>query len=176
MVVDDELAFGVCLAVNVAHAVAVVAHIVITEKRRDVAHEGAFVLYGNVVADKRIECVDGTEGVGGIMLVEIFRLKMPSVRMPVSTGIVHHHAGVVGLYLLRGERDVEPARKQELRLCGEVDAVGPEVFLIGEARTIEESSLEDDGETGVKSIAEGSTYVAYVPTCLAMKERLAKYC
>ena len=75
--------------------------------------------------------MDGTEGVGGIMLVEILRLKMPSMGMPVSTGVVHHHAGVVGLYLLRGERDVESARKQELRLGGEIDAVGPEVFLMG---------------------------------------------
>ena len=95
-------------------AVAVVAHVVVAHKRSDVLHESLLHLY--VVAHERVERMHSLERVVGIVLVEILRLYVPSVLMPVGASVVHHHVGVVGLYLLRAQREVESVRHEQLCL------------------------------------------------------------
>ena len=67
VVVHCQFAHLVCLAVEIAFAVAVVAHIVVAQERCNIADES--VASRNIVAHERVEGMDGTEGIVGIMLI-----------------------------------------------------------------------------------------------------------
>ena len=106
--------------------------------------------------------MDGTEGIVGIMFIEILSLNVPAFGMPVGTGVVHIHSHIVGLYLLSAQREVEAMREKELCLGGVVHALGPIVFLVCQSGTIEESSLQHYRYADIEGIAHGATYVTHV--------------
>ena len=125
---DFHCSAFVLLAVKIAYSVAVVVHEVVADEWRHLREE--FIAQRNVVV---YECIDGVYGVESsvvVVLVEVFQLHMPVVRMVVGACIVHHHRDIVGLYLLGAQSKVESMWKKDLRLCGLVDVIGPEIFLV----------------------------------------------
>ena len=86
-----------------------VAHIVVAQQWGDIANES--LARRDVVADERVEGMNSLEGIVSVVLVQIFSLYVPTLGVPISTGIVHHHIDVVGLYLLCAQRQIESARQ-----------------------------------------------------------------
>ena len=114
------------------------------------------------------------ERIVGVVLVEILRLYVPSVLMPVGASVVHHHVGVVGLYLLRAQREVESVRHEQLRLSREVHVLCPEVLLVGQSRPVEESGFEHDREAHIERVSQRRTHIAHVAHLLGYERAVGE--
>ena len=140
VVVDNERAFCRLLSIEIARAVAVVRHVVVTNERGHKLKSLAACSY--VTTDEGVEGMNIMEGIVRIMLIQILALDMPTLRVPVGSSVIHHHTRVVGANFLHAEREVKAAGEEQLSLGREIDALGPIVFLSGQSATVEQSRFQ----------------------------------
>ena len=94
-----------------------VSHEVISHERRDFLYEIALAGNGNVVVHEAVERMNSLESVVVVVFIQILSLNVPSVLLPVGTGIVHHYSVSVRTDLLRAECQIETLWEEHLRLC-----------------------------------------------------------
>ena len=99
---------------------------------------------------------------------------MPALAVIIGSGIIHIYAYVVRFNLLCRQCYVEPSGYEKLCFGRVVDVVGPEVFLVGETRTVEDAGSDVDGYAGMKAIGHLGTHVAHVAHLLGYERAIGK--
>ena len=93
--------------------------------------------------------------------------------MEGNAAIVHGDGNIRRLDFLRAQHHVH-VREEELQLSRIVHALGPVVLLVGQARAIEYTSVQDDREPHVPSVAHLGTHVAHVAHLLGYERAVGE--
>ena len=145
----------------IASAIAVVAHEIVASQWGNLLHQRLLRHDRDVVAYEAIEGVDIVEGILGVMLVEVLSLGDETTTMEGQACVIHRDRDIGWLDLLRAQHEVD-VREEKLRLGGIVDALGPVVLLVGQARAIEDTGVHHDREANVPGIAHLGTHVTHI--------------
>ena len=96
------------------------------------------------------------------MFIQVFRFYHPSSGLVSNAAVVHVDRNVFRSDFLCAQRDGKAFGQLPLCLGGIVDIVGPEIFLVGQARTVEHSRLQGEGQRTSYLVAQRGSHVAHV--------------
>ena len=113
------------------------------------------------------------EGVLAVMLVKILCLSNETALVEGDTAIIHRYRDIRWLNLLGTQHQIH-IRKEELSLGRIVNALGPEILLVGQARTVEDTGIHNDRETYIPGVSYFSTHIAHVTHLLGDERTVGK--
>ena len=166
---------GIKLSIRTAisSTIAVVAHEIISCQRRNLPDDALLIDDRNVIADEAIESMHIVESILAVMLVKILSLSNETALVEGDTTIIHRYRNIRWLDFLCTQYQVH-IREEELCLGRIVNALGPVILLVGQARTVEDTGIHHDRETNIPGISYFCTHVANVTHLLGDERTVGK--
>ena len=162
-----------CIRTTISGTITVVAHEIISCQRRNLSDDALGINHRNIIAYETIESMHIVEGILAVMLVKILSLCNETALVEGDTAIIHRYRNIRWLDLLGTQHQVH-IRKEELSLGRIVDALGPVILLVGQARTVEDTGIHHDRETYIPGVSDFSTHVAHVAHLLGDERTVGK--
>ena len=163
--------FGIRTAIS--GTITVVAHEIISCQWRNLPDDALGISHRNVIAYETIKRMHIVEGILAVMLVKILSLSNETALVEGDTTIIHRYRDIRWFDLLGTQHQVH-IRKEELSLGRIVDALGPVILLVGQARAIEDSGIHHDRETNIPGVSDFSAHVAHVTHLLGDERTVGK--